>query len=215
MKGLFVLLYKRKFKYFFGYASSNKKGTCVKRQTSIIISILGAFILVVGGLFYMDILKITKKTIAPIEERFQFTTTQGKTFTIKAGDRRFHIEGMENKIVFFKIFGWDCEFCQKEIPQLINLKKRLPDTFDVIAIEAQDHTEEQSKNFIKEYGVNYDIVSGDDYRDFYTYLQKQYGWSGVIPLTIVLSKDGYVLAFELGSKSYSLAELFKASLLKK
>jgi thiol-disulfide isomerase/thioredoxin len=192
-----------------------KKGKCVKKKTSIIISILGALGLIVGGLLYMDIIKITKKIPTPIEEVFQFKTSEGKTLTIKAGNRSFHIEGMENKIVFFKIFGWDCEFCQKEIPQLVNLKKRLPNTFDVIAIEAQDHTKEQSQKFIKEYGINYDIVSGEDYRDFYTYLQKQYGWTGVIPLTIVLSKDGYVLAFELGSKSYSLAELFKASIVKK
>jgi len=187
----------------------------MKKQTKIIVSILGALLLIMGGLFYMDIIKITKKTILPPEKIFQFKTSEGKSFTIRAGNRSFHIEGMENKIVFLKVFGWDCEFCQKEIPQLIKLKTRLPNTFDVLAIEAQEHTKEQSVNFIKKYGVNYNIVSGDNYQEFFTFLQKQYGWTGVIPLTIVLSKDGYVLAFELGAKSYSLSELLKASLLKK
>ena len=187
----------------------------MNKLTSIIISILGAVLLTVGVLFYMDIIKIQKKEPITTEKNFHFTTLEGEMFNIKAKDRTFKIEGMENKIVFLKVFGWDCEFCQKEIPQLIKLKNNLPDTFEVIAIEAQKHTTQQSKDFIKEYGINYHIIEGETHKEFYNYLQQQYGWTGVIPLTIVLSKDGYVLAFELGAKSYSLSELFKASLTKK
>jgi len=187
----------------------------MNKQVSIIISILGALLLGVSALFYMDIIKIQKKEVLIPEQTFQFKTLDGKIFNIKAGNRKFHIEGMENKFVFLKIFGWDCNFCKKEIPELINLKKSLPDTFEVIAIEAQKHSLKESKAFIKEYGINYHIVEGEKQKDFYTYLQKNYGWTGIIPLTIVLSKDGYVLAFELGSKSYSLSELFKSSLGKK
>lgn len=187
----------------------------MNRQINIIISILGAVLLIVGALFYMNIIKIQYNILDSTERNFQFKTLEGKVFNIKANDRKFHIEGMENKVVFLKVFGWDCAFCKKEIPELINLKKSLPFTFDVIAIEAQKHTTAQSKEFVKKFGINYHIVEGENQKDFYTYLQKQYGWTGVIPLTIVLSKDGYVLAFERGSKSYSLSELFQASLEKK
>jgi thiol-disulfide isomerase/thioredoxin len=187
----------------------------MNRQTTILTSIIGALLLIIGLLFYTKVIEI--KRINPASEitTFHFTTLNGKSFNIHAENRKFKIEGMEGKIVFLKIFGWDCEFCQKEIPQLINLKTSLADTFDTIAIEAQEHTDEQSKAFIKKYGINYDIVSGNNQKKFYAYLQKQYGWTGIIPLTIVLSKEGYVLAFERGSKSYSLSELLKASLLKK
>jgi thiol-disulfide isomerase/thioredoxin len=181
----------------------------------VIISILGAIVLMVGALFYMDIIKIQKKIPNTLEKLFHFKTLEGKDFSIKVGNRSFKIEGMEEKIVFLKVFGWDCDFCKKEIPELINLKKSLPDSFDVIAIEAQNHSTSESQNFIKEYGINYHIVEGKNQKNFYTYLQKQYGWTGIIPLTIVLSKEGYVLAFEIGSKSYSLSELFKSSLEKK
>jgi len=187
----------------------------LNKQISIIISILGAVLLIVGALFYMNIIKIQHTTSDSNEQNFQFKTLEGKIFNIKAGNRTFQIEGMENKVIFLKVFGWDCNFCKKEIPELINLKKSLPDTFDVIAIEAQQHSTEESKRFVKEFGINYHIVEGEKQKDFYTYLQKQYGWTGVIPLTIVLSKDGYVLAFERGSKSYSLSELFQASLVKR
>jgi len=145
---------------------------------------------------------------------YVFETVRGKKIEIDVADRQFIIKGMENKIVFLKVFGWDCKFCKKEIPELIRLKKELGDSFEVIAIEAQQHTKSQSLEKIKALGVNYHIVSGSNEKDFYRYLQEKYGWTGIIPLTIVLSKGGDVLAFELGAKSYSLSELMKASLLR-
>lgn len=191
----------------------------MNKSINIIISILGALLLIVGILFYMNIIKIqhtiSESKSSSTERNFQFKTLEGKIFNIKSDKRTFHIEGMENKVVFLKVFGWDCNFCKKEIPELINLKKSLPYTFDVIAIEAQKHSTKESKKLVKQYGINYHIVEGENQKEFYSYLQKQYGWTGIIPLTIVLSKDGYVLAFERGSKSYSLSELFQASLLKK
>jgi len=187
----------------------------MNRQVTILVSIIGALLLTIGVLFYTKVIEIKRITPSIEVTNFQLTTLNGKTFHIQAENRKFKIKEMEGKIVFLKVFGWDCEFCKKEIPQLINLKNSLADTFDVIAIEAQEQKKEKSREFIKEYGINYNIVSGNNQKKFYEYLQKQYGWTGVIPLTIVLSKEGYVLAFERGSKSYSLSELLKASLLKK
>jgi len=186
------------------------------KQISILLSIAGALILGIGVLFYTKVLEIKQTNHSTVKQsNFQLEALNGKTFSIEAENRKFKIRGMEGKIVFLKIFGWECDFCKKEIPELIKLKKSLSDTFDVIAIEAQNHTDKQSKEFIKKYRINYNIVSGNNHQNFYTYLQKQYGWEGVIPLTIVLSREGRVLAFEEGSKSYSLSELLKASLLKK
>jgi len=186
----------------------------MKKQINIIISIIGALLLLVGVLFYMNVIKIQKSETKELETIFKFTTLKGKEFQVVGGKRTFKISGMNDKIIFLKVFGWDCNFCKKEIPELIKLKQSLPDTFDVIAVEAQKHTTEQSKAFIKKYGINYHIVEGEPHKAFYSYLQKQYGWTGIIPLTIVISKEGYVLAFELGAKSYSLSELLKSSLKK-
>lgn len=145
-------------------------------------------------------------------EHFTLKSLDGKKFNIKASEKHFNIQGLEEKIVFLKVFGWNCTFCKKEIPELINLKKDLANSIEVIAIEAQQHSAEESNAFIQEYGINYPIVLGEDQATFYSYLEKNYGWSGVIPLTIVLGKEGKVLAFEVGAKSYTLAELMKASL---
>lgn len=163
---------------------------------------------------------LVTKTDKPKEESlfpsmdatFNFKTIDGVYIEMRASEKKMEILGVEDKLVFLKIFGWDCQYCIKEIPQLVNLKKDLGDTFEVIAIEAQQHTHEESLAYMKEYGINYKVVQGDNQRRFYQYLKAHYGWSGVIPLTIVLGKGGIILAYEVGSKSYTLAELMKTSL---
>jgi thiol-disulfide isomerase/thioredoxin len=156
-----------------------------------------------------------KLLFPPIDTDFTFQTISGLSFKLKASNKKMEIEGEEDKIVFLKIFGWDCNYCRKEIPELIKLKKELGDTFEVIAIEAQQHSTEESQRYVKEYGINYNIVYGVEQMRFYSYLKAHYGWSGIIPLTIVLGKGGTILAFEVGAKSYTLAELMKASIKQK
>ena len=193
-----------------------------KKQGAIVLFLL---LIAVGIFFFVSQNKEIRKTYSQVSYKidniqsivksdYTFETVLNQKIEINVADREFHIKGMENKIVFLKVFGWDCKFCKKEIPELVNLKSKLGDSFEVIAIEAQQHTKEESLAAITQYGVNYHIVSGDEQREFYAYLQEKYGWTGIIPLTIVVAKGGKVLAFELGSKSYSLSELMKASLLR-
>jgi len=158
------------------------------------------------------VLNLVSNAKTATDSDFLFETVNHKKIELDVADRVFKIKGMENKTVFLKVFGWDCKYCKKEIPQLVKLKDRLGDAFEVIAIEAQNHTNEESLKQIKAYGINYPIVSGASHSKFYAYLQKKYGWEGIIPLTIVIGKEGKVLAFEVGAKSYSLAELMKAAL---
>jgi len=143
---------------------------------------------------------------------FKFKTITNKELIIHTDNGKFKVEGMGNKLVFLKVFGWDCKFCVKEIPELVKLKNNLEDRLEIIAIEAQQNSKEKSLRYMDKYNVNYNIILGNDYQSFYAYLKIYYGWSGIIPLTIVLGKDGTVLAFELGVKSYTLAELMKASI---
>jgi len=187
-------------------------------KNKILIVIL--LLLIIGSSYYVysknnnQMLEFVSQEDKSSESDFLFETVKGKKILLDVADKQFKIKGMEDKIVFLKVFGWDCKFCKKEIPELVKLKNELGDTFEIIAIEAQQHLQEESLAKIEEYGINYDIVSGDDQKEFYTYLQEKYGWTGIIPLTIVIAKGGQVLAFELGAKSYSLSELMQASLLR-
>ncbi len=186
----------------------------MSKLESIILFIL---LLVIVALFYFTNLgnkmSVEGKKIMSSSD-FIFQTVKNEKIEINVDDKIFKIKGMENKTVFLKVFGWDCKFCKKEIPELIKLKNKLGNTFEVIAIEAQQYSNEESLQYIKEYGINYHIIPGEPYRNFYAYLQEKYGWTGIIPLTIVISAEGKVLAFELGAKSYSISELMQASLLR-
>lgn len=162
-----------------------------------------------------DVMDFVKEIKSEPKADFVFETVKGKKIEIDVQDKIFKVKGMEDKTIFLKVFGWDCKYCKKEIPELINLKNELGDAFEVIAVEAQQHSDEASLKYMKALGINYHIVSGASQGAFYAYLQKKYGWTGVIPLTIVIGKGGNVLAFEIGAKSYSLSELMKATLLKK
>jgi thiol-disulfide isomerase/thioredoxin len=148
----------------------------------------------------------------PLDSNFTLETIDNKKLHLVASNRKMLIEEFKGKIVFLKIFGWDCQYCKKEIPELIHLKNELKDSIEIVAIEAQQHTKEESREYKTKYGINYIIVDGIKQQRFYEYLRVHYGWSGLIPVTIILGKSGDVLAYEVGVKSYTLAELIKASI---
>jgi len=139
-------------------------------------------------------------------------TVQGKKFHLSIQPNQIKIDELEGKIIFLKVFGWDCHYCEKEIPELIKLKNKFEGAFETIALEYQHHSNSKNLELIKEKGINYHLVNGDEHQGFLTYLEKEYKWKGVIPLTIVLNTDGKILAFEVGYKSYSLTSLLQRSL---
>ena len=194
-----------------------KRGIDKKIMVLFLTSII-AVILVIGIYIFMsnnnnNIEKESTKTVSTsLNESFVFKTIKGQTFKIDASLKSFKIPKLKNRIVFLKVFGWNCKYCQKEIPELIKLKNQFDGAFDVIAIESQHHTTIENRKMAEEKGINYHIVTGDKYKKFLDYLKEHHGWSGVIPLSIVIGEDGRILAFEIGAKSYTLAELLKVSL---
>lgn len=143
---------------------------------------------------------------------FTLRTTQNREFHIKASKNTLLIDELKGKIVFLKVFGWNCHYCQKEIPELIKLKNRFKTVFDTLAIEYQHHSDRENLDFIHKYHINYNIINGDNQIEFLNYLKKEYKWNGVIPLTVVIDAKGRILAFEVGYKSYSLTTLLQTTL---
>jgi len=194
----------------------------VGKILNIIIAVLVIIILVFWGYYFYiresegvgTKINIGKSGLIfpPLDSNFTLETIDNKKLHLVASNRKMLIEEFKGKIVFLKIFGWDCQYCKKEIPELIHLKNELKDSIEIVAIEAQQHTKEESREYKTKYGINYIIVDGIKQQRFYEYLRVHYGWSGLIPVTIILGKSGDVLAYEVGVKSYTLAELIKASI---
>jgi len=176
------------------------------------VMVIATFIILILAGIYIYLDSSNKNSKEDRQREFIFKTSKDRTFHIKAFPNHLIVEELKGKILFFKVFGWDCEYCQKEIPELIKLKKKFSDAFDIISIEYQHHLREENLKFIKKYGINYHIVEGDKNIDFLNYLKEEYNWNGVIPLTIVIGAKGRILAFEVGYKSYSLTTLLQTTL---
>jgi len=195
----------------------DKNRAPIKKNQSnkkFLIIFLTFLIISVGLYFFINQQKQQNNKNNSISENqtYVLTTIKGHKFEIITSPKSFKIPKLKNKIVFLKVFGWNCKYCQKEIPELIKLKKQFDGAFEIIAIESQHHTTQENLKLAQEKGINYYIVTGDKYKDFLDYLKKYHNWSGIIPLSIVIGEDGKILAFEIGAKSYTLAELLKVSL---
>jgi len=175
----------------------------IKNKINILIILT---ILILIGIYFYE-----KLTFSP-NQNFFFKSVRSKEFNINATRNYLKIPQLKGKIVFLKVFGWDCPYCQKEIPELIKLKNKFKTAFDTIAIESQHHTDKQNLDFIKIQNINYNIINGDKQQKFLEYLKRVYNWNGVIPLTIVIDSRGKILAFEVGYKSYSLTTLLETTL---
>ena len=139
-----------------------KKNGIDKKLIIIFSTFIIAVIVAIGAYFFMptdnkQIKENSEKAISTSpNESFVFKTIKGQTFKIDASLQNFKIPKLQNRIVFLKVFGWDCKYCQKEIPELIKLKNQFDGAFDVIAIESQHHTTQENQKLANEKGITVD-----------------------------------------------------------
>ncbi|SFV70235.1 Thioredoxin [hydrothermal vent metagenome] len=181
----------------------------MKNNNHKIIAI-GIVILILSSIYFY--LSKQKKPSLNSNQNFIFTSIKNKKFNIVTSKNHIQVKELKGKIIFLKVFGWDCSYCKKEMPELIQLKNKFRTAFDTIAIESQQHSNQENINFIKKNHINYNIIDGEKQKRFLDYLKQEYKWDGVIPTTIVIGGDGQILAFEVGYKSYSLTSLLKTTL---
>ncbi len=176
----------------------------------IIVKIVVISILILSAIYFY--LSQQKSPSLNSNQNFMFNSIKNKKFNIVASKNHFQVKELKGKIIFLKVFGWDCKYCKKEMPELIRLKNKFRTAFDIIAIESQHHSNQEHLNFIEKNYINYNIVDGERQKRFLDYLKQEYKWDGVIPMTIVIGTDGKILAFEVGYKSYSLTTLLQTTL---
>lgn len=157
---------------------------------------------------------LSKQKSSPLNsnQNFIFNTIKNREFTIETSNNSLIVNELNGKIIFLKVFGWECEYCKKEMPELIKLKNKFRTAFEIIAIESQYHSKEENLDFMQKHHINYNIIEGYRQKKFLNYLKEEYQWDGVIPMTIVIGTDGQILAFEVGYKSYSLTTLLQTTL---
>lgn len=114
---------------------------------------------------------------------FTLTDTNGKK--VKLSDYR-------GKVVILDFWATWCPPCRKGIPDLINIKKTYKDKLTIIGISLDIDSKKDVVPFMKEYGINYKIVYGDN-----DVVQK-YGNINAIPTSFIIDQKGKIVKSFVG-----------------
>lgn len=88
---------------------------------------------------------VEAKTLS-IGETIELESIYGKKITFKKVDGGFVVDGDENKIIVFDIFGTFCEPCKKEAPALMNLQKNYSENIILVGLS---YFEDVNAEYIK------------------------------------------------------------------
>ncbi len=122
---------------------------------------------------------------------FKLNTLTHKTINIRDfdGNLLFNEDRYKNKNLLFFFFGTRCPYCEKEIPQIINLVKE--DKIKVIGVQAQEQISDQElKKFVLKKRINFDVLNTKDANKIVKYLQNRRLWVGGVPYYIWCDKFG-------------------------
>ena len=122
----------------------------------------------------------SNEEIAP---NFVLTDTKGNQ--VKLSDYR-------GKVVILDFWATWCPPCRRGIPDLVELQKTYKKNLAVIGISLDTDSRKDVVPFIKEYGINYKVVYGDN-----DVVQK-YGNIQSIPTTFIIDQKGRIVSSYIG-----------------
>lgn len=153
-------------------------------------------------LFALGITLLHADTATPADDSepitFTLTNTEGEEILVTELEEGLKFEKYQGRAVFLTLFGHMCPPCNAEIPELIALTEEYPEKLAIVAIEAQQYSDEELKKFKEQKKINYNLVAGKDHEEFIGYLANRAEWNGSIPLLIAIDKNGAVQAVQPG-----------------
>lgn len=105
-----------------------------------------------------------KKEIIKKQSIIQLTTNDAKTLNLEKTDNGIIFEELKGKVVLLNFFATWCPPCQAEIPNLVSLKNKYKDDFEVVAVNVGDKqgvlsSSDNINSFIKENKINYIVTN--------------------------------------------------------
>ncbi|QKF73578.1 protein disulfide reductase, TlpA family [Aliarcobacter faecis] len=135
---------------------------------------------------------------------FILNSLDGDILEIKSEENKIHIKNYEDKIVVLNFFTTWCPACKVEIPALIRLQNEYKNDLVVISMLLEEFKSDQEiKNFAKEFGINYKITIGSENFD----LAKSLGGIKSIPTTFIIDKQGKVYQKIQGLAPFEMMEI--------
>ncbi|WP_419765093.1 MAG: TlpA family protein disulfide reductase [Arcobacter sp.] len=134
---------------------------------------------------------------ANIEEikNFKLTTTEAQTLNITKVENGLVFEEYKGKAVLVNFFATWCAPCIAEIPNLIHLKERYKNDFEIVAVLLEDNKpNNQVKDFISEYNINYVVTNSRQNLTFSDIV----GGVKAIPTMFLYNKEGKLIQKYIG-----------------
>jgi len=120
---------------------------------------------------------------------YTLSSTDNKIITVEDTKKGLNFKEFQGKAVLLILFGHRCPPCIREIPTFIELTNKHPNDLAIVAIEAQNYSEDKVKEFQKEHKMNYNVIAGINHNDFITYISERAGYTNGIPLPLLIAID--------------------------
>ncbi|HKI77492.1 MAG TPA: TlpA disulfide reductase family protein [Ignavibacteriaceae bacterium] len=127
--------------------------------------------------------KVSNNSSSEKAPDFELETTQGNN--VKLSDYR-------GKVVIVDFWATWCGPCRRGIPDLVQLQKNYKDELVVIGISLDTDTRSDVEPFVKEFGINYPIVYGNNE------VVHNYGDIQAIPTSFVINQKGEIVTSFVG-----------------
>ncbi|NEW59896.1 TlpA family protein disulfide reductase [Sulfurovum sp. bin170] len=146
-------------------------------------------------------------------EQHILKSIRGKTIHVGEKEKGFTFNEYRGKVVILQMFGKDCPHCINELPVLRKIRKKYRGKLEVIAIQSQERMSKPvASNYINQHKIRYPIVEGEDATNLQYSIQETFGWTGILPYTLVIHDDTvkYIHSGEVSYKDLDrdIGELF-------
>jgi thiol-disulfide isomerase/thioredoxin len=167
-------------------AGMNAYRLCTMRSVSLIgLAAVGLMCVGPAPAFAQDVAR------APAPE-WQLTGLNGKT--VKSSDFR-------GKVVILNFWTTWCVPCRVEIPHFVELQKQYGDKgLAIIGVSLDEHGPDAVKKFVKQIGVNYPIVVGDQK------VVEAYGGIVAVPTSFVIDRQDRIASRHIGYEDKAVFE---------
>lgn len=123
-----------------------------------------------------------------------FVNDKAPDFALKSVDGKVvKLSDYKGKIIILDFWATWCPPCRKGIPDLISIQNEYKNDVVIIGVSLDgDKTIKDVPDFIKQYGINYPIVYGDEK------IVTAYGGIQAIPTAFVIDKKGNIIDQHVG-----------------
>lgn len=155
-------------------------------------------VLIILFLFSFNALGCNTKNESPESKLRDSSLTPGdkkaSNFTLKSTDgKEIKLSDYKGKIVILDFWATWCGPCRRGVPELISIQKEFKDDVVIIGISLDaESTKDDIKPFMKEMGINYPIVYGDDK------VVTDFGGIEAIPTSFVIDRQGNIVDQHVG-----------------